>query len=75
VSEDRPLRVVIGEDDVLMREGIARLAAEAGGEVVPRPAPPHALSRRPRGVWPLNSAWPSFPDNPESPSTSDRRSG
>jgi DNA-binding NarL/FixJ family response regulator len=29
-----PLRVVIGEDDVLLREGIARLLAEGGLEVV-----------------------------------------
>jgi len=29
-----PLRVLIGEDDVLMREGIARLLAEAGFDVV-----------------------------------------
>jgi DNA-binding NarL/FixJ family response regulator len=29
-----PLRVVIGEDDVLLREGIARLLEEAGFEVV-----------------------------------------
>ena len=29
-----PVRVVIGEDDVLMREGIARLLAEAGFDVV-----------------------------------------
>jgi DNA-binding NarL/FixJ family response regulator len=29
-----PVRVVIGEDDVLMREGIARLLTEAGFEVV-----------------------------------------
>jgi DNA-binding NarL/FixJ family response regulator len=29
----QPLRVVIGEDDVLLREGIARLLAEAGFEV------------------------------------------
>src|SRR5450755_3462270 len=29
-----PLRVVLGEDDVLLREGIARLLAEAGFEVV-----------------------------------------
>ena len=28
-----PLRVVIGEDDVLLREGIARLLAEGGFEV------------------------------------------
>jgi DNA-binding NarL/FixJ family response regulator len=31
---NQPLRVVIGEDDVLLREGIARLLAEAGFEVV-----------------------------------------
>ena len=30
----QPLRVVIGEDDVLLREGIARLLAEAGCDVV-----------------------------------------
>lgn len=30
----KPLRVLIAEDDVLMREGIARLLAEAGFEVV-----------------------------------------
>jgi DNA-binding NarL/FixJ family response regulator len=30
----RPLRLVIGEDDVLLREGIARLLIEAGFEVV-----------------------------------------
>src|SRR6201996_6486743 len=29
-----PARVIIGEDDVLLREGIARLLAEAGFEVV-----------------------------------------
>jgi DNA-binding NarL/FixJ family response regulator len=29
-----PVRVVLGEDDVLMREGIARLLSEAGFEVV-----------------------------------------
>jgi hypothetical protein len=28
------VRIVIGEDDVLMREGIARLLTEAGFEVV-----------------------------------------
>jgi len=31
---ERPLRVVVGEDDVLMREGIVRLLAEAGLDVV-----------------------------------------
>lgn len=30
----RALRIVIGEDDVLLREGLARLLAEAGFEVV-----------------------------------------
>src|SRR3954447_5785741 len=29
-----PLRVVIGEDDVLMREGVARLLTEGGFDVV-----------------------------------------
>jgi DNA-binding NarL/FixJ family response regulator len=32
------LRVVIGEDGVLLREGIARLLTEAGFDVVPKPA-------------------------------------
>jgi DNA-binding NarL/FixJ family response regulator len=31
---EEPLRVVIGEDDVLLREGIARLLVEAGIDVV-----------------------------------------
>jgi DNA-binding NarL/FixJ family response regulator len=35
-SERPPLRVVIGEDDVLMREGTARLLADEGIEVVAR---------------------------------------
>jgi DNA-binding NarL/FixJ family response regulator len=30
----RPLQVVIGEDDVLLREGLARLLSEAGFEIV-----------------------------------------
>jgi DNA-binding NarL/FixJ family response regulator len=33
-DSERPLRVVVGEDDVLMREGIVRLLAEAGLDVV-----------------------------------------
>ena len=33
-ATDRPLRVAIGEDDVLLREGIARILADAGLEVV-----------------------------------------
>jgi DNA-binding NarL/FixJ family response regulator len=31
-----PLRIVIGEDDVLLREGVARLLADAGCDVVAR---------------------------------------
>jgi DNA-binding NarL/FixJ family response regulator len=34
MSEERPLRVVIGEDQALLREGIVRLLADAGFEVV-----------------------------------------
>ena len=36
VDADRPLRVVVGEDDVLLREGIARILVDAGLEVVGR---------------------------------------
>src|SRR3954451_25436574 len=41
-----PLRVVIGEDDVLMREGIARLLTEAGHEVVPQAGDAQDLLRK-----------------------------
>jgi len=41
-----PVRVVIGEDDVLMREGIARLLAEAGFEVIAQAGDADALLRR-----------------------------
>lgn len=34
------MRVVIGEDSVLLREGIVRLLEEAGVEVAGRPATP-----------------------------------
>jgi DNA-binding NarL/FixJ family response regulator len=40
------LRVVIGEDDVLLREGIARLLAEAGVEVVAQTGDAEDLLRR-----------------------------
>ena len=46
MSEDRPLRVVIGEDDVLMREGIARLLAEAGCDVVAQAGDAEDLVRK-----------------------------
>jgi DNA-binding NarL/FixJ family response regulator len=44
VSE--PLSVVIGEDDVLMREGIVRLLSEAGFEVVAQTGDADDLLRR-----------------------------
>jgi DNA-binding NarL/FixJ family response regulator len=44
VSE--PLRVVIGEDDVLMREGIARLLLEAGFDVVSQAGDAEAFLRK-----------------------------
>lgn len=40
------LRVVVGEDDVLLREGIARLLAEAGFEVVAQAGDAEDLLRR-----------------------------
>jgi DNA-binding NarL/FixJ family response regulator len=41
-----PLRVVIGEDDVLMREGIARLLIEAGFEVAAQAGDAEDLLRK-----------------------------
>jgi DNA-binding NarL/FixJ family response regulator len=41
-----PVRVVIGEDDVLMREGIARLLADAGFEVVGQAGDAEAFLRK-----------------------------
>jgi DNA-binding NarL/FixJ family response regulator len=41
-----PLRVLIGEDDVLMREGIARLLAEGGFEVVGQAGDADGLLRK-----------------------------
>jgi DNA-binding NarL/FixJ family response regulator len=41
-----PLRVVIGEDDVLLREGIARLLAEAGFEVAAQTGDARDLLRK-----------------------------
>src|ERR1700750_2615009 len=40
------VRVVIGEDDVLMREGIARILAEAGLDVVARAGGAEDLLRK-----------------------------
>jgi DNA-binding NarL/FixJ family response regulator len=42
----QPVRVVIGEDDVLMREGIARLLTEAGFEVVAQAGDAEDLLRK-----------------------------
>jgi len=41
-----PVRIVIGEDDVLMREGIARLLIEAGYDVVAQAGDADALLRK-----------------------------
>ena len=41
-----PLRVVIGEDDVLLREGISRLLAEAGFEVLAQAGDAETFLRR-----------------------------
>jgi DNA-binding NarL/FixJ family response regulator len=45
-DQQAPLRVVIGEDDVLMREGIARLLTEAGCDVVAQAGDADDLVRR-----------------------------
>jgi DNA-binding NarL/FixJ family response regulator len=45
-SVSTPIRLVIGEDDVLMCEGIARLLAEAGCEVVAQAADADDLLRK-----------------------------
>jgi DNA-binding NarL/FixJ family response regulator len=41
-----PVRVIVAEDDVLMREGIARLLAESGFEVVAQAGDADALLRK-----------------------------
>ena len=46
VETARPLRVAIGEDDVLLREGIARILADAGVEVVRQSGDADDLLRR-----------------------------
>jgi DNA-binding NarL/FixJ family response regulator len=46
VDAGRPLRVAIGEDDVLLREGIARILTDAGVEVVVRSGDADDLLRR-----------------------------
>jgi DNA-binding NarL/FixJ family response regulator len=46
VEADRPLRVALGEDDVLLREGIARILADAGVEVVAQSGDADDLLRR-----------------------------
>jgi DNA-binding NarL/FixJ family response regulator len=42
----RPVRVVIGEDDVLLREGIARLLTDAGFEVAAQAGDAEAFLRK-----------------------------
>jgi DNA-binding NarL/FixJ family response regulator len=46
MSEERPLRVVIGEDQALLREGVVRLLADAGIEVVAEAADAPDLVRK-----------------------------
>jgi DNA-binding NarL/FixJ family response regulator len=41
-----PLRIVIGEDDVLLREGVARILADAGFDVVARAGDADDLLRK-----------------------------
>jgi DNA-binding NarL/FixJ family response regulator len=47
-----PVRVVIGEDDVLLREGISRLLEEAGFEVVAQTGDAEDFLRRSLGLRP-----------------------
>ncbi|HEX4751789.1 MAG TPA: response regulator transcription factor [Solirubrobacterales bacterium] len=47
-----PIRVVIGEDDVLLREGISRLLSEAGFEVLARTGDAEEFLRRSLGNHP-----------------------
>jgi DNA-binding NarL/FixJ family response regulator len=46
MSDERPLRVVIGEDQALLREGVVRLLADAGFEVVAEAADAPDLVRK-----------------------------
>jgi DNA-binding NarL/FixJ family response regulator len=46
MSEERPLRVVIGEDQALLREGVVRLLVDAGFEVVAEAADAPDLVRK-----------------------------
>ena len=47
-----PVRVVLGEDDVLLREGIARLLTEGGFEVVAQAGDAETFLRRALGHGP-----------------------
>jgi DNA-binding NarL/FixJ family response regulator len=47
-----PVRVVLGEDDLLMREGIARILTEAGFEVVAQAGDAEAFLRKALGHRP-----------------------
>jgi len=46
MSEERPLRVVIGEDQALLREGVVRLLVDSGFEVVAEAADAPDLVRK-----------------------------
>src|ERR671937_2290871 len=52
MSDERPLRVAIAEDSVLLREGIARILGEAGFEVVGQSATADDLMLKVRSYSP-----------------------
>jgi DNA-binding NarL/FixJ family response regulator len=52
MSDQRPVRVVIAEDSVLLREGIARILGEAGFEVVGQSGTPDDLLLKVRSYKP-----------------------
>lgn len=52
VTTERPLRIVVADDNALLREGIASLLEEAGHEVVGRSANAEDLMRKVRSASP-----------------------
>jgi DNA-binding NarL/FixJ family response regulator len=52
MTDDQPMRAVIAEDSVLLREGISRLLTEAGVEVVGQAADAEDLLRKTRAHKP-----------------------
>ncbi len=61
-----PLRVLLAEDDILLREGVASLLARSGIEVVGRPTTPRNCCRwfgrnRPMSWWSTFACRPRTP--------------